>query len=407
MSGAVSKSTIARTVKASFEEEVAFLSALVKSPSPNPYTPQNSPLHSAVEGDVPALIYEKLAEIGLMPKYIGASRERMNVVAEWGDKRGRNSLMLNGHMDTAAVDEQVRGNVYSGVVRDGKIFGHGVLDMKATLAAYIFAAKALKQLDAKLAGKLYLAFVVDEESGACSKLGSQYLLENGIIPKACMIGEHGTDYVRVGQRGIYRFAIRVKGKSVHTGMSAWERHEDGHNAIVDMSQVVQALQDLKIPFKASKMFEGRRPVFTFPTKISGGSSLSVVPDECMGYGDVRLLPGNSDSQIKLLMIEKLSQLGVQYEIVDLSYAPAVEVDQHEEVVKALQRAAKSVSGTMPEPRVSGPATEAWMFVKRDIPTIMGYGPDGGGAHERSEWVELDSLRQVTETYAQFIADYLS
>lgn len=406
MPGTISKATIARAVKASFDEEVAFASALVKAPSPNPYTPQDSPLHVAVEGEVPNLIHDKLKEIGLAPKYVGMSRERMNVVAEWGEKRGRNVLMLNGHMDTAPVDVRQNGGTFSGIVRDGRLFGHGVLDMKSTLAAYVYAVKALKTCNVKLAGKLLLAFVVDEESGACSRMGSQHLLENGFVPKACVIGEHGSEYVRVGQRGIYRFAIKVKGKAVHTGMSAWERRVDGHNAIVDMGLVISALQDLKIPFKTSKMFEARTPVFTFPTKIAGGVGLNIVPDECVAYGDVRLLPGNSDSQIKLLIVERLAPLGIQYEISDLSYAPAVEVDPHEEVVKSLQRAAKLVRGTVPSTRVSGPATEAWMFVKRDIPTIMGYGPDGGGVHERREWVDLESLREVTEVYANFIADYL-
>ncbi len=406
MPGIISKSSIARAVKASFDEEVAFVSTLVKAPSPNPYTPQDSPLHVAVEGEVPTLIHDKLKEIGLTPKYVGASRERMNVVAEWGEKRGRSVLMLNGHMDTAALDPRQSGGSSSGIVRDGKIYGHGVLDMKATLAAYIYAVKALHSLGVKLSGKLLLAFVVDEESGACSKLGTHYLLENGCLPKACLIGEHGSNYVRVGQRGIYRFLIRVKGTAVHTGMSAWEKKEEGRNAVVDMARVITALQDLHIPFKASKMFEGRKPVMTYPTRINGGTGLNIVPDECVAYGDVRLLPGNSDSQIKLLMIEKLSPLGVKYEIEDLSYAPAVEVDPHEEVVLSLQKAAKTVLGRLPSPKVSGPATDAWMFVKRDIPTIMGFGPDGGGAHERKEWVDAESLREITEVYANFIADYL-
>ncbi|TXH00672.1 MAG: M20 family peptidase, partial [Candidatus Moraniibacteriota bacterium] len=279
--GITGRSTIARAVKASFDEEVAFVTKLVKAPSPNPYTPQNSPLHVPVEGEVPTLIFEKLKELGLNAKYVGASRERMNVVAEWGEKRGRSVLMLNGHMDTSALDEKRSGGSYSGIVRDGKIYGHGVLDMKATLAAYIYAVKALMECKVKISGKLLLAFVVDEESGASRKLGSHYLLENGCTPKACFIGEHGSRYIRIGQRGIYRFLIRVRGSSVHTGMSAWEKKELGRNAVVDMANVITALQDLNIAYKASKIFEGRRPVLTFPTKIEGGAGLNVVPDECV------------------------------------------------------------------------------------------------------------------------------
>jgi len=404
--GLTVSTSIARAVKTSFDEEVAFLSKLVKTKSANPYSPSDTPLHEAVEGEVPTLIFEKLREIGLSPRYLGASRERPNVVAEWGDKRGRLSLMLNGHMDTLPPESKDVVSPYSGAVRNGKLFGLGALDMKGTLAAYVFAVKALMAAKVKLSGKLLLGFVVDEEAGACSNLGTKYLLEQGCVPKACLIGEHGSQYVRVGQRGSYRFKIITKGEAVHTGVSAWERGEKGHNAIVDMAKIIETLQGLEVPFKQSKLFEGRRPVLTFPTRIVGGRAINVVPEQCEAYGDVRLLPGNSDAQVKLLLVEKLVKLGVPYELIDLGYAPAVEIDPREPLVLSLQRTAKQVLGYIPETKVSGPGTDGWMMVKRDIPTIVGFGPDGGGEHGRGEWVDLESLRKVTEVYARFIYDYL-
>jgi len=357
--GLTVSTSIARAVKTSFDEEVAFLSKLVKTKSANPYSPTDSPLHEAVEGEVPTLIFEKLREIGLSPRYLGVSRERPNVVAEWGDKRGRLSLMLNGHMDTLPPESKDVVSPYSGAVRNGKLFGLGALDMKGTLAAYVFAVKALMAAKVKLSGKLLLGFVVDEEAGACSNLGTKYLLEQGCVPKACLIGEHGSQYVRVGQRGSYRFKIITKGEAVHTGVSAWERGEKGHNAIVDMAKIIETLQGLEVPFKQSKLFEGRRPVLTFPTRIVGGRAINVVPEQCEAYGDVRLLPGNSDAQVKLLLVEKLVKLGVPYELIDLGYAPAVEIDPREPLVLSLQRTAKQVLGYTPETKVSGPGTDGF------------------------------------------------
>ena len=399
-------SIIARAVKVSFDEEIAFVASLVKVKSSNAYTPQDTPLRESVEGEMPTLIFEKLKSIGLSPRYLGASKERPNVVAEWGEKRGRMGLMLNGHMDTIPPEGRDVISPYSGAVRNGKIYGLGSLDMKASLAAYIYGVKALMSAKIKLRGKLTLAFVVDEESGACSPYGTQYLLEQGCVPKACFIGEHGSQYVRTGQRGSYRFKIITRGEAVHTGVSAWERGEAGHNAVVDMAGIIEALQGVEIPFKQSRMFEGRKPVFTFPTKISGGVGLNVVPASCEAYGDVRLLPGNSDSQVKMLMVERLQKLGIPYEIQDLMFVPAAEIDPHDPLVLSLQKVTKAVLGYTPEARVSGPGTDGWMMVKRDIPTIMGFGPDGGGEHGKGEWVDLASLQKITEVYARFIVDYL-
>lgn len=398
--------SIARAVHANFPKQVAFLSTLVKAKSPNPYTPQDSPLHEPVEKEVAELIHNKLDEEGLKPKYMGMSKERPNVVVEWGYKRARNSLMLNGHMDTVPPEGNDVISPYSGSVRGGKIYGLGVLDMKGSLSAYIYAVKALKEMGVKLTGKLLMTFVVDEESGACSQYGTQYLLEKGIVARTCLIGENGTKYVRVGQRGGYRFKLITKGESVHTGVSAWEKKETGRNAVVEMAAAIEALKDLEIPYKASRTFLGRKPVFTFPTKITGGTSINVVPNECVAFGDVRLLPGNSDSQVKMLMVERLQKLGIQYEIVDLMFVPAVEIDPKEQIVETVQKEAGEVLGTTPQTKGSGPGTDGWMMVKRDIPTIFGFGPDGGGEHGRGEWVELASLEKVTEIYARVILDYL-
>lgn len=400
-------SAIARQIEKSFDEQVKFLASLVKAKSPNGYTPQDSPKDEYIEKEVADLIFAKLKELGFEPRRMGLSKARQNIVVEWGEKRARHSLMLNGHMDTMPPEGNDVVSPYSGSVRNGKLYGLGALDMKGALSAYVYAIKALKDAGVKMSGKLYLAFVVDEESGACSRYGTQYLLEEGIVPRACIIGEHGSKVVRIGQRGGYRFKLITKGEAVHTGMSGWEKGEEGRNAIVDMASAIEALQGVEIPHKPSRTFVGRKPMFTFPTKISGGTALNIVPGKCEAHGDVRLMPGNSDNQVKMLMVERLQKLGINYEIQDLMFVPAAEVDPREQIVEVLAREAEQVLGTAPQLRGSGPATDGWMLCKRDVPTVYGFGPDGGGAHGKGEWVDLESLKKVTEVYARTAAEFLA
>lgn len=407
MSGKSAYKSIAQAVSKNFDEQIEFLSQIVKAKSPNPYTPQDSPADKPVEREVAELIYAKVKDIGLRPLRKGVSDKRYNVVVDWGDKRARKSIMLNGHMDTITPEEKIVLNPYSGTVRGGKLFGLGVLDMKGTLSAYIYAVKALMDSGVEVGGKVVLAFVVDEESGACSKYGTQYLLENGMRAKVCIIGEPGTGSIGIGHRGGYRFKIIVRGEGVHTGISDWEKKKRGRNAIVDMGRVINALQDIEIPYKPAKNFAGRKPVFTFPTKLIGGSSVNVVPGICEAWGDVRLMPGNSDTQVKLLIVEKLNKLGVDYEIEDLLYVPSVEIDHREEIVEVLKREAGEVLKKKPSIKGVGPWNDAWMLIKRDIPTICGFGPDGGGEHGHDEYVDLKSLKKVTEIYARVIVEYLS
>jgi acetylornithine deacetylase/succinyl-diaminopimelate desuccinylase-like protein len=48
-----------------------------------------------------------------------------------------------------------------------------------------------------------------------------------------------------------------------------------------------------------------------------------------------------------------------------------------------------------------------MFLARGIPTVCGYGVTCGGVHGADEWVDLESLRRVTEIYAHTVLSYLS
>lgn len=398
---------ISRAVTKNFSEQVSFASMLIKEKSENAYTPEHSSPKIPIELKVSGLIYDRLRDVGLSPKRIGVSKKRPNIVCYWGPRRFRKSLILNGHMDTASAGEDYALEPFSGAVRDGKLFGVGAADMKGTLSAYVYAVKALLDVGVRLDGRLILEFVVDEEPGGCSEFGTAFLLKRGIRARAAIIGDPGTSKIAIGTRGGYRFKLKVLGESIHTGRRAWERKEKGRNAIMDMARAVVSLENVEIPFKPARAFPGRSPVFTFPTKISGGRSINSVPDRCIAYGDVRLMPGNSDKQVKIWIREKLSAIaGLSYELEDLLFVPSMEIDKKEEIVELIFSHAKDILKIAPRIEGSGPWNDAWMLVKNDIPTISGFGPDGDGHHGVDEWVDLESMKRVTEIYARVIVDYL-
>lgn len=399
---------IERQVERSFDEQVGFLKKLVQEESANPYTPDGSLAKVEVEKEVAELIYSKLQKLGLKPQRLGTNSWRPNIVCSLGEKRSRTSLILNGHMDTVVPAEGYVGSPYSGTVRGGRLYGLGALDMKGPLSAYVYAAKAIGDLGIKLAGRVVLEFVVDEEAGAVSRWGTAYLLAKGLKAKAAIIAEPAgdADKIGIGHRGGYRFKLKTSGESVHTGGGAWERKERGRNAIEEMAKAIVALKDLEIPFKPARAFPGRMPVLTFPTKIFGGKAINMVPEECVAYGDVRLMPGNSDKQVKLLIEEKLKSLGIDYEIEDLLFVPSVETDSREEIVELVDRQVIEVMKVKPRREGIGPWNDAWMLIQKDIPTVCQVPLRGGGAHEANEWVELKSLRQLTEVLVRVMVEYV-
>ncbi len=385
-------------VEKNFKGQVELLGKITGQKSVNPG--MNGDKRVEIEAGVAKILRGSLREMGVKTRYLRARHGRPNLLAVWGAARPKKSLLLVGHMDTA--NDEIR----PVQVRLGKMFGTGVLDMKATLSAYIYALKAIMDLDLKIEGKLRLAFTVDSKNERPSKLGLAFLLSKGLRSKAAILGKPGTDKIAIGHRGGYRFKITTHGRAVNTGRRAWEKGKEGKNAVVDMARVVRALSDFELPFKPARAFPGRRPVFTFPTKIVGGVKIDVVPDKCEAWGDVRLMPGNSDKQVHLWIEEKLAPLtNIKWEIEDLLFVPSVEIERNEPIVQILFNQTKEVLGSSPKVEGCGPWNDAWMLVNRDIPCIAGFGPEGGD-DEGGEWVDLESLKKVTAIYARTIIEYL-
>jgi len=249
-----------------------------------------------------------------------------------------------------------------------------------------------------------LAFVVDEEPGACSPYGTRYLLEQGLLAgDAAIIGEPGNQKIALGHRGIYRFRVQIDGEATHTGVKAWEQRRRGRNAILDMARLALALAERALPDMSSAAFPNRTSVLTFPTLIQGGSGINVVPGSCEAYGDVRLLPGMTADEVKTLIREQLARLAIStYHLDDVLFVPAAETMPHAEIVQTLATAVETITGIRPRLEGSGPACDGWMFLSRGIPTVCGYGVACGGVHGADEWADLASVRTVTEVYARVI-----
>jgi succinyl-diaminopimelate desuccinylase len=398
---------LSAAIQAQFSQEVEFLQRLVQARSANPFTPETSAPDTPVEEEVAAVTLQELHRLGLPAELIGVSSQRPNVLCRVpGSGKTGKTLILTTHMDTVEPSGYTR-DPWGAQIEEGRLYGVGAADAKAQIAAFVYAAHALRRAGISLEGGVTLAFVVDEEPGACSPYGTRYLLETGQLRgDAAIIGEPGNDKIAPGHRGIYRFRLQINGKATHTGLKAWEQRRQGRNAILDMAHVALVLAELSLPKMPSAAFPNRKSVLTFPTLIRGGSGINVVPGSCEAYGDVRLLPGLTADEIKTLIREQLERLAITtYHLDDVLFVPAAETDPHAEIVQALATAVETITGVRPRLEGSGPACDGWMFMTRGIPTVCGYGVACGGVHGADEWVDVTSLRTLTEVYAHTIFDY--
>jgi succinyl-diaminopimelate desuccinylase len=403
--------SIAALIQKQFPREKKFLQRLVKARSNNPFTPETSSPDYPVEAEVAQVIVKELQQLGYTNiQRVGVSAERQNVLCSIaGNGSSNKTLILSTHMDTVEPVSDYTRDPWGGQIEANRLYGVGSADAKAQIAAFIYAVHALHLVDISLAGNILLAFVVDEEVGACSPYGTRYLFDQGLLHgDAAIIGEPGDDKIASGHRGLYRFRLQVHGEAVHTGLKAWEQRKKGRSAIHDVASLEHVLSTLPLPDVPSDAFPGRRSVLTFPTLIKGGSEINIVPSTCEAYGEARLLPGLSAARVREIIEEQLRLLDIQdYQLDDLLAVPAVETDRQAEIIQDLATAVKTVTGTQLRIEGSGPACDGWMFIQHGIPTVCGYGVNYGGVHGPNEWVDLSSLQSITEVYARVIVNYLN
>ncbi len=400
------KQKIIEEIEKSKREQIEFLQKLVqaKSVNSNMDDPMKSSPYDPIELEVAQLIFNKLKEIGLRPKFEGISLSRPNVVCEFG--KGKKTLIFNGHMDTVPPGKECDFNPFLGFIKDGKLYGAGVLDMKSALCCYVFMAKALLKFEKELNGKICLQFVIDEEPMAASHFGAHYLLEKGYTGNAVIIGEPNTRKITIGNRGGYRFKIEVFGDVVHTGSREWEEKKEGLNAILEMTKIIEALQNFQFSEKEHHIFPGRKNVLTFPVLIKGGKAINIVPDSCVAFGDTRILPGITKEFIEKEIKNKLDKLGIKYKLTPIIYVPSVFIKPTEPIVQILKKNTQQILKKEPISEGAGPWSDMWMFIEKGIPCVN-FGCDGKGMHDKNEYVEIQSVIDVTKIYALTALDFLN
>ncbi len=155
-----------------------------------------------------------------------------------GRGRGR-SLMFNGHMDNDSLTEDWRWNPYEPRVEGNRLWGAGIHNMKAGVAAMLAAAIAVKRSGVPLDGDLVVACVVGELQGG---KGTIHLLEAGVRTDLAIVPEpYSTNNVLTKCVGVHKCAISTIGRSVHTS-----RSEQGVDAITKMLKVIEALPGVEL-----------------------------------------------------------------------------------------------------------------------------------------------------------------
>ncbi|MEO8744060.1 MAG: M20/M25/M40 family metallo-hydrolase [Candidatus Dormiibacterota bacterium] len=332
-----------------------------------------------------------LRDAGLEVEIVEPVAGRPSVVGVLRGSGGRQSLMLNAHMDTVGAGGMAR--AFEPVVTDGRIYARGAYDMKGSLAAIMVAAREARKLGLK--GDVIVTAVADEE---VASLGTSAVLER-FRADAAIVTEPTELRLCLAHKGFAWLEVETRGVAAHGS-----RADAGVDAIARTGRILSGIANLdrRLHAGAGHRLLGRGSVHA--SLIEGGQEWSTYPARCVVKVERRTIPGEDGARALSEMEALIAIAREENPLLEASAKMVLErvpseVSADHPLAIAVARAAQDALGHSPE--VIGVAY--WMDMAltnaASIPTVA-FGPIGEGAHSDVEWVDLASLETCVHVYSR-------
>ena len=381
---------------------------LIATPSVNP---------PGDERAVVDVVQRAMADLGYDRTEIFARDERRpNLLGEIG--HASPSLLLNGHLDTQPPEprDEWRTDPFDPVIVDGRLYGVGAADMKASVAAMVFAGAAVREAG-DLRGTLKVLLTADEESG--SHFGARYVAQQRLVDAdAAVVGEAAGvsepwEWIGVASRGTSRFRLRVNGTQMHSGL---RDHVPSVNAAEKAARLLVRLAEDFRPRYPERPLVGSAPSVN-PVILHDELGLfSTVPGEAVVGVDVRTSPGMSletfeEDLERFLATARADdpELDVAVEWLDgMQWFPPCELPPDHRLSDALRRATADVFGRELPFGVMPAFTDGSQWAAAGIPTVPALGPGALlNIHRPNEWVGVDEIVDAAKIFALAAVDFLA
>lgn len=322
-----------------------------------------------------------------------------------GSKEG--GLVLSGHTDVVPVDGQAwDSEPFKLVEKSGNYYGRGTSDMKGFIAVVL--ALVPKFRDMNLNYPLHFAFSYDEEIGC---RGAPFMITDiantGYKPRACVVGEPTNMQPIVAHKGKQSYRCMVHGKASHSSLT-----NEGCNAIEYAARLICYIRQIAEEYKTNGPFDDAYdvPYTTLTTNlIQGGAASNIIPERCEFTFEFRNVsedtPASIEEKIRVFIEHDLLQRmdkehhGAEITLHRYAGAPGLaEVDT--DIVKLVRKITEDETV-----RKAAYATEAGLFQREDIPSVL-CGPGSiEQAHTPNEFVAKEQLAKCEDFLLRLVKEF--
>ena len=383
------------------------------------------------EGPAGQFVHDWLAANGFSPKKYALIPERFNVAAWLPGSGGGYSLIYNAHLDTTLRPDAVWSArdpqdplYHSAWVAGDSIYGDGVVNDKGPMAAFLVAAKAIRDSGYPLKGDLIVSAVageisrepIDEWQGPMylsKDLGVRFMVTHGVVADFALVAE-GTGFGIAGiEPGKAHFKVTVFSDGPRyytpylprpTGLA------DAPNAIVRAAAAIAAFEEWAYGYQTRHTYRG--PMGTIVPKASVNAirsgypfNVTSAPQVCAFYVDTRILPGANPMDVRDELRAVLRSIDVGGTVELYLYRPGFEARGAERLVETVRRCHDQTVDAPPA-NVGDPVTSMWRdtnaFNELGIPAIS-YAPRAT-SHAASKSFKVKDLTDAALVYARIAMD---
>ena len=362
-----------------------------------------------------------LQALGIDVAWQEVEEGRANVVGRWIGTGGGKNLMFNGHMDTSNTGEEdfLTGIGYKprAIIKNGMIYGLGIYNMKGALVCYTHALKALIRAGVRLQGDFIVAAVAGEiektqwgdfkgKEYRGYGFGTHYLVNHGILPDMCILGEPTDLHVVLEHFGSMWVRISCTGIYVHT---AFCEGREEMNSIRRMYELMQPVMNWIESWEKMASYGGKKAIVNLGG-IRGGHAwrASRTPEKTDLFLDVRVPPTIAMNEARREIQQLFLGLQKQHPDWGLEFetyvsVPGAKIREDHELIRTIDANHERILGALPEREVVTWCSDASVLTRYGVETVN-YGPSSGPRDKEGEKVSIKTLVDITKIYALTAAE---
>jgi glutamate carboxypeptidase len=345
---------------------------------------------AAAVGRFAGLVADKVAGMARVRRIPGGRfGPHLQCEFELPGERKDGQILALGHSDTVWPVGTLKQMPFREA--EGRLWGPGVLDMKAGIAFLIFAVRALRELELPVRRRVVMQLNSDEEVGSDS---SRPLTEEEARRSlAVLVLEPGTGLegkLKTARKGVGEYSIVVRGRAAHAGLD----FSSGASAILELARQIQ---------KVAGFTRLERGITVNPGVISGGSRTNVVAAEARAVIDVRVLR-IKDAEALDRRFHGLRPVDRRCKIEISGGLNRPPMERSAGIAKLFRKARELAAelGIELEESVSGGGSDGNFTAAIGAPTLDGLGAVGEGAHAPHESILVERMADRAALVAKLL-----